>query len=67
MGLMNVTAPAPPAVPSLASWLFGSGDDEAEQEEATVTQQVRGCEVRGEFHEVGAIVGSSSGPCLQCR
>jgi hypothetical protein len=29
--------------------------------------EVKGCEVQGEFYEVGQIVEASSGPCLQCR
>jgi len=63
-GTQNVTIPAPPNEPSLASWLFGS--DEPEQP-GEITQQISGCEVQGHFYEVGAIVESSSGPCLQCR
>lgn len=64
-GVQNVTVPAPPNEPSLASWLFGS-DQEPEQP-GEITQQISGCEVQGRFYEVGAIVESSSGPCLQCR
>jgi len=31
------------------------------------TKEISGCEVQGQFYEKGAIVESSSGPCLQCR
>ena len=52
----------------LASWLFGSGDDEGEEPQPVdVTTQVRGCEIRGNFYERGALVEESSGPCLECR
>ena len=56
------------AQPGLASWLFGSGDDEGEEPQPVdVTTQVRGCEIRGNFYERGALVEESSGPCLECR
>merc|ERR1719362_2073274 len=64
-GVQNVTLPAP-SEPSISSWLFGS-DQEPEQPGEMITQQISGCEVQGHFYEVGAIVESSSGPCLQCR
>ena len=61
---------------SLTDWLFG-GSEEAAAAAATATQQldqqqtetveISGCEVQGQFYEKGAIVESSSGPCLQCR
>ena len=67
MGMMNVTQPVPYSIPSLASLLFGSFDDDENKKEEEETVQVRGCEVQGDFYEVGAIVGPASGPCLQCR
>ena len=61
---------------SLTDWLFG-GSEEAAAAAAAATQQldqqqtetveISGCEVQGQFYEKGAIVESSSGPCLQCR
>jgi len=63
-GTQNVTIQAPPKEPSLTSWLFG---DQEPEEPGEITQQISGCEVQGHFYEVGAIVESSSGPCLQCR
>lgn len=57
-------------VPSLASWLFGTGDSAEKDDEEEVdddVHEVRGCEIQGYFYEVGAIVESASGPCLQCR
>ena len=62
-GVQNVTISAPKE-PSIASWLFGDQDPD---EPGEITQQISGCEVQGHFYEVGAIVESSSGPCLQCR
>ena len=68
---LNVAAffalpPAPAKMPSLSSWLFGTADEEP-VEQREITAQVKGCEIHGDFYEVGAIVGSASGPCLQCR
>ncbi|XP_059091047.1 serine-rich adhesin for platelets-like [Tigriopus californicus] len=66
MGLMNVTTTIAQEPPSFVQWLMGNGGaDEGEEEE--VTEQVRGCEIQGNFYERGAIVESASGPCLQCR
>ncbi|CAB4063305.1 unnamed protein product [Lepeophtheirus salmonis] len=62
MGFKNVTEQVNKH--SLVSWLFG---DEESNSPETVTTQVRGCEIQGDFYEVGAIVKSASGPCLQCR
>ena len=66
-GVQNITIPAPSNEPSIASWLFGDQDPGAAGEPGQITQQISGCEVQGHFYEVGAIVESSSGPCLQCR
>lgn len=63
MGMMNVTEHHQASVPSLASWLFGSSEPEEEE----VTTQITGCEIQGNFYEVGAVVESASGPCLQCK
>ncbi|QQP36512.1 Putative LOC100872118, partial [Caligus rogercresseyi] len=63
MGFKNVTEPVNKH--SLVSWLFG-GEEENGSKPETVTTQVRGCEIQGDFYEVGAIVKSASGPCLQC-
>ena len=63
-GVQNITVPAPPKEPSGLAWLFG---DQEPDEPGEITQQISGCEVQGHFYEVGAIVESSSGPCLQCR
>ena len=63
-GVQNVTVPMP-SQPSISSWLFGS--DQEPDKPGEITQQISGCEVQGHFYEVGAIVESSSGPCLQCR
>ena len=52
--------------PSLASW-FGFGTQDNVVEDEVVQQEVRGCEVQGNFYEAGALVDVSSGPCLQCR
>ena len=65
-GHLNITVPAPTTPQSLTDWLFG-GSAEPEQQAAEITQQISGCEVQGQFYEKGAIVESSSGPCLQCR
>ncbi len=70
MGTMNATVqverPSPYSIPSLASLLFGGGGGEEEPPREEVVQ-VRGCEVRGDFYEVGALVEEASGPCLECR
>lgn len=63
-GTQNVTIQAPAREPSLSAWLFG---EQEQDEPSEITQQISGCEVQGRFYEVGAIVESSSGPCLQCR
>ena len=69
--LINVNPQEIPsrAQPGLASWLFGSGGEDEGEEPAPidVTTQVRGCEIRGNFYERGALVEESSGPCLECR
>jgi hypothetical protein len=63
MSIHNVTHHVPTTPPSIASW-FGFG---AQEEEETYQTEVKGCEVQGNFYEVGQIVEASSGPCLQCR
>ena len=71
MSIHNVTHHRPSSVteqPSLASWFgWGAEDKEEEDEGEEFTQEVKGCEVQGEFYEAGSIVRASSGPCLQCR
>ena len=65
---LNLQEIPPRAQAGLASWLFGSGGDEGEEPQPVdVTTQVRGCEIRGNFYERGALVEESSGPCLECR
>ena len=69
-GVQNITIQAPPPETSFLGGLglgglFG-GDPEPDVP-GQITQQISGCEVQGYFYEVGAIVESSSGPCLQCR
>ena len=52
---------------SLTDWLFGGSATEEGATMGEITKEISGCEVQGQFYEKGAIVESSSGPCLQCR
>ena len=54
-------------LPSIASWFPWSSEESNEVSEEVYEEEVRGCEVQGNFYEAGSIVGASSGPCLQCR
>ena len=67
MSIHNIThhVQHPTEPPSIASW-FG-WDGREEQEDEVYQTEVKGCEVQGNFYEVGQIVEASSGPCLQCR
>jgi hypothetical protein len=69
MGIHNVTKHIQHKenLPSLASWFPWGSEDSTEVAEETYNEEVNGCEVQGEFYEVGSIVSASSGPCLQCR
>ena len=69
MGIHNVTKHIQHKenLPSLASWFPWGSEESAEVTDETYNEEVNGCEVQGEFYEVGSIVSASSGPCLQCR
>ena len=54
-------------LPSIASWFLGAADESEETSDEIYSEEIEGCEVQGEFYEVGSIVSASSGPCLQCR
>lgn len=71
MSIHNVTHHRnhPTEPPSIASW-FGWGAQEPSTQDLNdevYEEEVKGCEVQGEFYEAGSIVTASSGPCLQCR